>query len=103
QCARDELLARAALARDERRRWVARQALDEGEDAEHRLRARDDALERDAALEALLEDARAMLQLALLERRLEHARQPAEVDRLLDVVGGAQLDGLDGVLHRREA
>src|SRR4029453_13569073 len=73
QRAGDELLARPALAGDERRRGVAREALDEREHAEHLLRARDDALERDAALEPLLEDARPMLELALLERRLQHA------------------------------
>src|SRR5262249_13624506 len=80
--ARDELLARAALARDQRRRGVAREALDEREGLEHALRPRDHALERDDALEALLEDAGALLEVALLQHRLQHTLETPEVDRL---------------------
>ena len=99
--ARDELLAGAALARHQRGGGVAGETLDEREDLEHLLRARDHALEGDAALQALLEDAGAVLQLALLEDGLQDALETAEVDRLLDVVGRAELDRLDGVLHVR--
>src|SRR2546425_11944899 len=57
------------------------------------------SLERDAALQPLLEDARAVTQLALLEHGLEHALESPEVHRFLDVVRRAQLDGLHGVLY----
>src|SRR5438093_10265043 len=101
QRAGHQLLARAALAGHERRRGVAGQTLDEGEDLEHALRAGDDALERDTALQALLQDAGAVLEVALLEDALEHTLEAPEVDRLLDVVRGPELDRLDGVRHRR--
>src|SRR5439155_69123 len=74
---------------------------DEGEDLEHALRAGDDALERDTALQALLQDAGAVLELALLEDGLEHTLEAPEVDRFLDVVRGPELDRLDGIRHRR--
>ena len=52
-------------------------------------------------MQALLEDARAVLEVALLEDGLQHPFEAAEVDRLLDVVGRAELDRLDRVLHGR--
>src|SRR5207253_10849358 len=67
QRARDQLLAGAALAQHERGGGIARQALDEGEHRQHLLRAGDHALEGDAALQALLEDARAVLEPAAPE------------------------------------
>ena len=99
--ARHELLARAALAGHKRGGGVAGEALDEGEHLEHALRARDDPFERHAALQALFEDPRAVLEVAFLEDRLQHPFEAAEVDRLLDVVGRAELDCLDRVLHGR--
>src|SRR5437016_7795896 len=101
QRAGHQLLAGAALAGHQRRRGVAGQTLDEGEDLEHALRAGDDALERDPALQALLQDAGAVLELALLEDGLEHTPEAPEVDRLLDVVRAPELDRLDGIRHRR--
>jgi hypothetical protein len=99
--ARDELLAGAALAEDEHARHRRRDALDHLVDGAHLLALPDQLPVRRQPLELGLELAVLLLHRELREElgdlRLELA-QPLGGQRLLDVVGGAGADGLDGHL-----
>src|SRR5262249_14212398 len=92
--ARDELLARAALARHEDRRLGRRDLLDLVEEALHR-RAPPDHLE---ARELLLGDARELaLGLGGVEDVADTDEHALSRERLLEEVAGAELDGAHGV------
>ena len=101
--ARDELLAGAGLAGDENRAAGLRHGLEQLEQLPHHLALADDALEAVPLLELLAQVGVLGAQPALLERRVDDVQQFVELERLLDEVARAALDGLDGVLHRAEA
>jgi hypothetical protein len=95
---RDELLARAALARDEHRRARGARLLDHLVDLPH-LRAVADHPAEAAALAQLAPERLHLAQRLLpLHDLREQDLQPLRIDRLGHVVVGADLDGLDGGL-----
>ena len=96
--ARDELLAGAALADDQDRRHRRGDALDPREDVAHLLRAADHPLEDQGAVLVLL----FVVGLAhvVAGEELAHERDEAgRVERLLQIVRGAELERLDRARH----
>src|SRR5581483_2334036 len=99
---RDHVLADAALAREEHRRGLARRDLaDELVDLAHGRRLADDGLETALLLRALADRADLAAELGRLERLAEADEELLDLERLLQVVLGPELDRLDGVLDRR--
>ncbi len=99
----DQLLAGAALADDEHRRLGRRHQAHLLEEHLHLRRAADDALEPETLVELLVELDDLLLELALLELREDALAELVEVDRLGQVVVGADPHRLDGGLDRAEA
>ena len=97
----DELLAGAALALDEHRRVGIRDAADRLVDLLHRRAVADD---RDADLEAAAQLAFETVQVGGQTRHLQGAAGDGahlvDVERLGDVIVGAALHRVDGVVHR---
>ena len=75
-----------------------RHGLDHLAEVAHRPAAADHARQPVALLELLAQVGVLGAQPPLLERRFEHVQQLVELERLADEVGGAALDGVDGVL-----
>ena len=100
---RDELLAGAGFAGDEDRAARLRHRLEQREQLLHRGALADDALELVPLFELLAQVGVLGAQPALLERGVDDVQQLVELERLLDEVARAALDGLDGVLHRAVA
>ena len=103
ECPRDQLLAGAALARDQHRALGVRDPLDHAEHASDRVALADDAVEFVAAPELAMQLAVLLLQPPVLDRLLD--QRPDDVERLaleglLEVPEGAGLERLDGVSRR---
>ena len=98
--ARDQLLAGAALARDQHDRVGRRDLHDARQHVADRLRAADDVLEVVALLELLGEELNLAVQAPALERLRHLHEQLLLAERLLDVVEGADAHGLDRALDR---
>ncbi|MEZ5419009.1 MAG: hypothetical protein R2708_16955 [Vicinamibacterales bacterium] len=97
-----ELLARAALARDEYRRPAGGGLDDQVEHLPHLRAAADDARELVVAgLQALLEREVLGDEAAPLDGVVQHDEDLVVLERLRDVVEGAPLHGAHGGLHRR--
>ena len=90
------------LARHQNRAARLRHGLEQLEQLLHHLRLADDALEAVPLLELAAQVRVLGAQPPLLERRVDDVQQFVELERLLDEVGRAALDRLDGVLHRAE-
>ena len=100
--ARHPFLAGARLAGHEHRAVGARDLLDQLEDGEHLLAAADDVRELVRRAERALQQHVLLPQLALLERVADLDLQLVDVERLAEVVVGAQPHGFDGGVGRRE-
>jgi hypothetical protein len=98
--ARHELLARAALTRDEHGRVGRRDAHDASEHVPDRRGAADDVGEAVALAEARRHRAHRARELSLLDRALDLHEQLFFGEGLLDVVVRADAHGLDGTLDR---
>ena len=97
----DELLAGAALALEEDRAPGRGGGLDEVEDVLHGLALADDVGEAEALPELVLEPDVLVLEALALEGLLDgHEQELVVLERLLDVVEGADLHGRDGRLDR---
>jgi hypothetical protein len=92
------LLPGAALAGDEDRRVGRRHLLDEDVDLLHRPALADHLLEAVAVLEVPLEEDVLLLEAELLEPAGHEDLQLLDVEGLDDVVQGAGLQGVDGLL-----
>ena len=101
--ARHHFLPGAGLAGDEHGRAARRHRLDHLRERAHRRAAADDPRQAVALLELLAQVRIFRSQAPLFERRFQHVQQFFELERLADEVGGAALDGIDGVLHRAVA
>ena len=101
--ARHELLARAAFAGDENRRTARRRLDDQVEDLLHPWTAADDACKPPILrLQRLLERGVLRHQLTPLDRVPHHNQHFVVLERLGDVVEGAELHGRDGGLDGGE-
>jgi hypothetical protein len=100
--ARDQLLAGAALAGDQHRRGRAGDPADQSEDLLHGLGPRDDVLEAVLALDLALQPRDLSPQRALGQRLVDQEQELLDLERLGDVVVGAELDRLDRGLDRAE-
>src|SRR6266403_2095495 len=98
----DQLLARAARAADQDREIGVRYLADHVEDALHPRALADQAAEAIRARDLLLQEPEAAPHLHALEQALDHQLEFVVVEGLRDVVGGAQLHGLDRDLLRAE-
>jgi hypothetical protein len=96
QRARDQLLARARLARDEHVGVGRRNAPDEGEDLLHGRRAADDVVQAIAAADLLAQTGDLGAQGAFGEGLVDAEQKLIDLEGLGDVVVGAQLDRPDG-------
>ena len=99
QRARDELLARAALALDQDGRVGIRDLRDEIVDLLHPLRGADDVLKAVLLLDDLAQVADLALVVLVIERALDGELQLVHLERLGDVVVGAHLHRLDADLE----
>src|SRR5262245_7181257 len=98
--ARDELLARAALPRDEHRGLGVRHALDDVEDLSEQGALPDDVVEP-AALDRVAAKAPDLfLERRVPEDTLDREHQLLGVERLDEEIGGARAKRLDGRLER---
>ncbi len=98
----DQLLAGAALADDEDGRLGRRDQAHLLEEDFHLRRAADDALEAETLVELLVELDDLLLELPLLQLCEDALAQLIEIDRLGQVVVGADPHRLDGGLDRAE-
>ena len=98
--ARDQLLARPGLARDQGQPDVRRQPPDHAEQILHPRRAADHAAELEAARELAFDREHALPPLDLVTHAGEQLLEPAEVERLAEVVHRAELDRLDRGVDR---
>ena len=96
QGARDELLARAGFSGNQRRLEVRRQPPDQAEQLLHRRSAPDHRTELQLAGDVALDGGHAVPPPVLVTNALEQVLEAAEVERLRQIVPGAQLDGFDG-------
>ena len=97
----DELLAGAALSRDQHRAVGVRHLLDDGEHPLQRCALSDDVVELVAGAELAVERAVLGLEAAVLDGLLDQAAHHVEallLEGLLEVPEGAGPQGLDGVL-----
>ena len=101
--ARDQLLARARLARDQNRARRARDDFQHLEQLAHHGAGADQAFEAVARFELRAQIRVLGAQPPLFERGADHVLQLVELERLGDEVGGPALDRFDRVLHRAEA
>jgi hypothetical protein len=98
---RDELLARPTLALDQHRRVRLGHALDKREDFAHGLRATQDLFEAGSLL-LLLEPAFALFfQPLVIRAAKQHHLEGVHVDRLRQIVEGAEPDGAERILPVR--
>jgi hypothetical protein len=105
QRARDELLARAALARDEHGRRHVGDALEHGVDAENGLALADDAEPRARSARRLLARRLRAGEIARAQRLANDRANLGLIERFGDVVESACFQGFDGVVDgavRRE-
>jgi hypothetical protein len=100
--ARDQLLAGAALAGDQDRRGRAGDPADQSEDLLHGLGPRDHVLEAVLALDLALQPRDLSPQRALGQGLVDQEQELLDLERLGDVVVGAELDRLDRGLDRAE-
>ena len=100
QRARDQLLPGAGFAGDEHGAHVRREAPDEREQLLHRRPAADHAAELCVLRDLLLCVEQPPAPRGVVAHACEETRQPGEVERLGQVVDGAELDRLDGTVDR---
>ena len=100
QRARDQLLAGAGLAGDQRGAHVRRQPADQREQILHQRPAADHAAELQPLGQVALHRQHAAPALDLVAHGREHLLQPREVERLAQVVHRAELDRLDRGVDR---
>ena len=99
---RDQPLAGARFAGQQDRAVGARDGLDHLEDVEHRLAAADDVRELMRQPERPLEQDVLLAQLAVLDLLAHLHLEQVDVERLAQVVAGAQPHRFDGGFGRRE-
>ena len=97
--ARDELLAGAALSRDEDRRLEVGDLRDRPEDVEHLLALREDGLELVLLVDLLSQGAVLAPQRLALFCLSQREDDLVRLERLADVVVGPRLHRLDGEVH----
>ncbi len=100
---RDELLARAGLAGDERRAQVRRHAPDRVEQFLHRRSAADHAVELELLGDVGIETQKRLSALDALAHGDEDVAQPLGFERLREVIERPVLDGRDRRVHARRA
>ena len=103
QRARDQLLAGAGLAGDERGADVRREPPDHPEQLLHRRAAADHPAELQPPRDVALDRQQVAAALEIVAHAGQQLLEPREVERLAQVVGRAQLDRLDRGLDRRVA
>ncbi len=99
--ARDDLLAGAALAQEQHGRFRRGDARDLVVYVLHRGRAPDEAAEAPEAAQLVAQRADLRAQLAAARHARQHRLQALQVDRLGEVIGGAQAQRLDRALDAR--
>ena len=103
QRARDQLLAGAGLAGDERGAHVRRQPADHAEQLLHHRAAADHAAELEAPRDVALHGEQAAPALEVLAHASEQLLEPGEVERLAQIVHRPELDRFDRGVDRGEA
>ncbi len=103
QRARHQLLAGAGLAGDERQPHVRRQAPDHAEEILHARPAADHPVELEPPRQVAFHRQDAAPPVDLLAHAGQQLIEPAEVERLAQVVHRPELDRLDGGVDRRVA
>jgi hypothetical protein len=98
--ARDELLAGAALADDEHGRHRPGDAIDAREDLAHAPRSADHALEDERAAGRVVVVRVGLAHVVRGEQLADEGDEARRIQRLLQVVRGAELQRLDGRVHR---
>ena len=99
---RDEALARARLAGEQDGAVGPRDRLDHLEDVEHRLAAADDVRELVRQAERPLQQDVLLPELAVLDLLADLHLEQIDVERLAQVIAGAEPHRFDGGLGRRE-
>ena len=100
--ARHQLLARSAVAQEEHRRVGLRHRPDLLEHPLHGLRAAQDVVEAVPPLDFGAKPAVLLAELLVLHRALDDQRELRKLERLGQVVVGAQTHGVDGALEAPE-